>query len=123
MTFEKDEESDQEEDDEEENFLEKDIDFIIFKNNINHEPDHILRYCFSNSSQPLYYSSYQKFSAGNLKCFYCGKKKAFEFQINCTIMNHIKEISGFDWGIIAVYSCHNSCFIKEQGFYEESVFL
>lgn len=118
-----DEEEDIEETREEENILSKDVDFLIFKKNIKHEPDHIIRYCFSPASTPLYYSSYEKNIIKKTKCEYCGKKKSFEFQINCTILNSIPELSKFDWGILAIYSCYDVCFQKDLILYEETVFV
>lgn len=47
-----------EEEDKEDDTLNKDIDFLIFKRNIDQEPDHVLRYCFDKGSEPLFFSSF-----------------------------------------------------------------
>lgn len=65
----------------------KDIDFLIFKKNIENDKDHVIRYCFSEDSSPLYYSSFGKFDVDKLnKCENCGSKRIFEFQINSTFL-------------------------------------
>ena len=106
--------------------LETDIDFLIFRNNIINDPNHFMRYCFSENSSPLYYSSFGKFNENNIPdCQYCGAKRFFEFQINSNFLNFSKELHGLDWGILCIYSCSESCFLESDKFclFEECAFL
>lgn len=57
-----------------------------------------------------------------MKCKHCNGPMTFEFQLHSTIQNLTEELYGADWGIIAIYTCHNSC-IDENNFTEEVVML
>ena len=59
------------EEDNEEDILNNDIDFIIFKRNIESDPEHVLRYCFDKHTTPLFYSSFNKFNTDKIQCKYC----------------------------------------------------
>ena len=103
---------------------EDDIDFLIYKNNLMNDPQHILRYCFDDKTVPLDYSKYGKISRDDVgDCAYCGNKKYFEFQINNNLLNYIDELGDMDWGILAVYSCGKSCFKDGVDYYEETVLV
>lgn len=48
----------------------------------------------------------------------------FEFQINNTILNYLTELIEQDWGVIACFTCKNSCSLsKENPIQEEFAFL
>ena len=99
-----------------------DIDFLIYKNNLLNDPDHVIRYCFHPKTLPMYYSLFGKFDSENIAdCEVCGSKRVFEFQVNNTLLNGVEEISEMDWGIIVVYSCVNSCFVEDKAFVGEVV--
>lgn len=96
-----------------------DREFMIYKNNIDADPDHILRYCFNESTTPLYYTSSGKFDEkGRKMCENCGAARIFEFQVNSTLLSVVESLSDLEWGVVAVYSCPNSCAGSE---YQEEV--
>lgn len=106
--------------------LETDVDFLIFRNNIMNDPNHFMRYCFSQNSTPLFYSSFGKFDESDVPdCGKCGAKRVFEFQINSNFLNFSKKLYSLDWGVLCVYSCQESCFLKNDEFclFEECAFL
>lgn len=52
-------------------------------------------------------------------CSICNTRKVFEFQINSMILDYISELINLEWGIIAVYTCPNSCQPKDGKIYEK----
>lgn len=98
-----------------------DVDFLIYKNNLLNDPEHVIRYCFNSQTVPMFYSLYGKFSIDDLpNCELCGSKRIFEFQVNNTLLNSVEGLYEMDWGIITVYSCSNSCF-SENPYVKEVV--
>ncbi|KAJ8963929.1 hypothetical protein NQ314_005258 [Rhamnusium bicolor] len=53
-------------------------------------------------------------------CDYCGGPRRFEFQIMPQLLSILKE-NDLDWGVIAVYTCLDSC-VADNSYKEEFVF-
>ena len=84
--------------------------FETYKKVTEHINDQIIRYGFSASSRPLFYSDYDQFDHSEVPpCPHCGAKRHFEFQVNNTILSLFPEIIDFNWGMFAVYTCSQSC--------------
>jgi len=80
----------------------------------------VLRYCRSEATEPLWISDLKVPDISNIPaCKVCGSKRVFEFQINCQILYYVKELTLLDWGVIAVYTCKNSCQKTEEEYVEE----
>ncbi|KAL4493413.1 hypothetical protein ABPG72_007421 [Tetrahymena utriculariae] len=74
---------------------------------------HILRYCRAKDTTPLWYSDKKQWNSVP-KCKNCSKNLIFEFQLNSSILNHFPSMIEYDWGVIAFYTCENSCKSKES---------
>ncbi|KAL4445588.1 hypothetical protein ABPG74_006139 [Tetrahymena malaccensis] len=74
---------------------------------------HILRYCRAKETTPLWYSDKKQWTSVP-KCKNCNKNLVFEFQLNSSILNHFPSMIEYDWGVIAFYTCENSCKSKES---------
>ena len=99
-----------------------DVDFLIYKNNLLCDPDHVVRYCFHPKTLPMYFSMFTKFPVDDIpNCELCGSKRVFEFQVNNTLLNSIEGLCDMDWGIIAIYSCNKSCFSDDKVYVKEIV--
>lgn len=99
-----------------------DQDFLVYKNNLLNDPDHVIRYCFNSKTVPMFYSSQDKFKIDDIPdCEHCGSKRVFEFQVNNTLLNSVDQLCDMDWGVIAVYSCSNTCFSDSQHYIKEVV--
>ena len=53
-------------------------------------------------------------------CEICGSKRVFEFQIMPQLLSVLKldtslNEKSVDWGVLAVYTCENSCSSNENG--------
>ena len=93
----------------------RDDSFKIFKRFDKVHPGHSLRYSYSTTSKPLFYSDYDQFEpVCKTKCQECGSARIFELQLNAQILCHIKPLIELDWGIIGVYTCSKSCQGKEK---------
>eukprot|EP01084_Bolivina_argentea_P002107 3872_1 len=56
------------------------------------------------------------------KCNECGGERQFEFQIMPQLLHILKQgVKDLDWGILAVFSCVNSCGNGEEKYFEEFV--
>lgn len=89
---------------------ERDVDHIIYLNNLALDPDQIIRYCFSTKTVPLYCRDAPKFDLEKVpKCEHCGSRRAFEFQVNPNFSNLLLDPVQPPWGTIAVFSCARSC--------------
>lgn len=82
-------------------------------------PGHILRYCFDPKTRPIYYSDYNQFDHPPKKvCSHCSGPLTFELQLNSQLLAKVEELIDLDWGILALYSCANSCqgpaFVREH---------
>lgn len=116
------EEDEDEMDDDDEDEEMKDETFKLYKRFDKYSPSHIVRYCFSKSTKPLYYSDYDQFSpVNNTPCKSCGGPRNFEFQINAQILSLVKPLIDLDWGIVAVFSCAKSCQPAEGKYSREAV--
>jgi hypothetical protein len=101
--------------DEDEPEVNHDINFLVYKNNILADQDQILRYCFHPKTRPMFYSAFKAESAAKVpKCDHCGGPRAFELQINNTLLSFVPELGHLHWGVLCVFSCLNSCFSKQK---------
>lgn len=94
--------------------------YALFSKVSRDTPDQVLRYCFNSETTPLYYSDYNRFQDNGGTCKLCGSKRIFELQLSNSILSYLKPIIGYDWGVVGVYSCENSC-KSELGFVEEKL--
>jgi len=97
--------------------------FASFAARIAHEPAQCLRYCFTNTSgssgssghaHPIWPSCHNIPGPTDIpRCERCGGKRRFEFQVMPQLINHLgvdpEDRLSPDWGMIAVYSCSESC--------------
>ncbi|XP_072534313.1 programmed cell death protein 2 isoform X2 [Salminus brasiliensis] len=84
--------------------------FQKFKTCIATEPEQVLRYCRAGS--PIWVSSEHVPSAAEVPKCLCGANRNFEFQIMPQLLNHLKvdrPDASIDWGILAIYTCADSC--------------
>lgn len=102
-----------------------DLNFLIYKNNILADQEHILRYSFHSKTVPLFFSTQNLIDKKSIpNCENCGAARIFEFQINNTLLSFYPQLSELNWGVLCVFSCKNSCFSKKgNGFLEEFVFI
>lgn len=91
--------------------------FARFKKRISHYPDQVLRY--ERGGEPLWIAAGPKPDTIP-DCQSCGGKRHFEFQVMPQLLSVVKE-ENLDFGILAVYTCMESCSDKE-GYKEEFVF-
>ncbi|OWR45352.1 pcdc2/rp-8 [Danaus plexippus plexippus] len=83
--------------------------FNKFSKRIARHPDQVLRY--DRAGIPLWITM----NSGNLpipNCKYCNGERHFEFQIMPQLLNFINvgiEFNSIDWGVLAVYTCRESC--------------
>lgn len=99
-----------------------DVNFMIYKNNLAIDPMHVIRYCFSGKSTPLFFTQNNKFDLTTIpKCEECGAKRHFEFQINSNILNELEGLCDLEWGVISIFSCSKAC--QSQKDYVEEVVL
>lgn len=86
---------------------EEDVQFSKFKKQIEKNPEQILRY--NKNGSPLWISSENILKSDDVPdCELCGSKRCFEFQIMPQLLNNFKK-DNLDWGIIAIYTCEESC--------------
>ncbi|XP_077264373.1 zinc finger protein RP-8 [Temnothorax americanus] len=93
---------------------EKDETFVEFRMKIDDYPDQILRY--DRGGKVLYISSHSRI-ADVPKCPECNGDRQFEFQIMPQMLNflNLKDvIKCLDWGILAVFTCKQSCIPKDK---------
>ncbi|CAK1604211.1 unnamed protein product [Parnassius mnemosyne] len=85
--------------------------FNKFSKRISRHPEQVLRY--DRGGTPLWIT-------GNTEnhliyipnCQYCNGDRQFEFQVMPQLLNFINigiDINSIDWGILAIYTCKNSC--------------
>lgn len=96
--------------------IKKDKAFMRFKKKIQDYPDQILRY--DRSGQPLWIAE-EPLPFNIPRCKACGGERHFEFQIMPQLLSVLKE-SILDWGVLAVYTCSNSC--TSDGYKTEYIF-
>ncbi|XP_055838047.1 programmed cell death protein 2 [Episyrphus balteatus] len=86
-----------------------DISFRHFKEQVAKNPSQILRYDIGG--EPLWIADTAKTIGTNIQippCPNCSAARHFEFQIMPQMLNYLKD-DVIDWGVLAVYSCKNSC--------------
>lgn len=86
--------------------------FTQFRTRIEKYPDQVIRY--ENGGQILYISNSTKIE-DIPKCSICGTERQFEFQIMPQLLNFLDfkdVINSLDWGIVAIFTCKNSCMPK-----------
>lgn len=87
--------------------VEEDRFFSKFRKRIAREPEQVLRY--DRKAEPLWISGNHRLSEENVpKCQNCNGDRVFEFQIMPQLLNSLKS-EHLDWGILAVYTCEDSC--------------
>ena len=94
-----------------------------FKEAVSHSPDQVLRFCEGGS--PLWISGQLPKEIPD--CELCGSRREFEFQIMPQMLHHLKlDLSvseeAIDWGVLAVYTCKNSCNSQEKPYKREFLF-
>ncbi|XP_055378364.1 programmed cell death protein 2 [Condylostylus longicornis] len=88
----------------------QDKQFKLFKKTIQSEPEQVLRY--RRKGKPLWITTKEPTLQDIIpNCERCDSERCFEFQIMPQMLNYIKD-DNIDWGVIAVYTCVNSCSIK-----------
>ncbi|KAL6267497.1 hypothetical protein P5V15_000571 [Pogonomyrmex californicus] len=93
---------------------EKDEIFAEFRMKIDNYPDQILRY--DRGGKVLYISSHNQ-TIDVPKCPECNGDRQFEFQIMPQLLNYLGSkdvIKCLDWGILAVFTCKQSCISKNK---------
>ena len=86
--------------------------FVHFKRSIQHSPEQVIRY--GKGGQPLWISS-KDIPKKIPCCEICGAKRQFEFQMmpqrlnGCDLDASTLSEESVDWGVIAVFTCSNSC--------------
>ncbi|XP_055917958.1 programmed cell death protein 2 [Eupeodes corollae] len=86
-----------------------DIFFRNFKSQVAKNPSQILRYDIGG--EPLWIADPAKTVGTNIEippCPNCSAPRQFEFQIMPQMLNYLKD-DNIDWGVLAVYTCKNSC--------------
>ncbi|KAL4704299.1 hypothetical protein ACJJTC_012875 [Scirpophaga incertulas] len=82
-----------------------------FNKRISKHPDQVIRY--ERGGSPLWITKNVDFDISNIpKCPYCGGERQFEFQIMPQLLNFINvgvEVNSIDWGILAIFTCKQSC--------------
>lgn len=93
----------------------EDKSFQAFQKSHSDIKDQVLRYSYSETSQPLFYSDYDQFELKDIpKCPKCGCKRAFEFQIHNQILSHFPSLINLNWGIAAIFTCSKSCTVSSD---------
>ncbi|XP_016841519.1 programmed cell death protein 2 [Nasonia vitripennis] len=88
--------------------------FSKFRKRIKGEPEQVLRY--NRGGSPLFISSSHQ-PESIPKCEECGGDRQFEFQIMPQLLVYLKVdniLESIDWGIMAIYTCKNSCTPKTK---------
>ncbi|KRX00943.1 hypothetical protein PPERSA_09549 [Pseudocohnilembus persalinus] len=114
----------EEDSDDEQDMARKDKAFTVYDIFLGQLGPHVLRFCRDKNSLPLWFSDLNQWTDKDVgNCQHCGKKRIFEFQINNSLLNMYQELLVQDWGIAAIYSCENSCQVKDQEYVEELAML
>lgn len=79
--------------------------FQKFKRRIEYNPEQIIRY--KRGGKPLWIAS-QPLPENIPNCEYCNSPRQFECQLMPQMLTLLKE-NDLDWGIVAVYTCNQSC--------------
>ncbi|XP_072940939.1 programmed cell death protein 2-like [Epargyreus clarus] len=84
--------------------------FNKFSKRIARHPEQVLRY--DRGGTPLWITENKNALIHVPNCQYCEGERQFEFQIMPQLLNFINvglENNSIDWGVLAIYSCKNSC--------------
>ncbi|XP_068630272.1 programmed cell death protein 2 [Battus philenor] len=85
--------------------------FSKFSKRISRHPEQVLRY--DRGGNPLWITENSVNNLINIpKCQYCNGERQFEFQVMPQLLNFINagiDFNSLDWGILAIYTCKNSC--------------
>eukprot|EP01083_Nonionella_stella_P019511 54191_1 len=121
----------------------KDFDnvYLKFQERIHRAPQQIIRYADGENvdqdrknndeeedtcgwSEPLWMGSQGMIDCNKdvPKCTECGGERKFEFQVMPQLLHVLKQgIKDLDWGILAVFSCVNSCGDGNDKYFEEFI--
>ncbi|XP_050419695.1 programmed cell death protein 2 [Adelges cooleyi] len=97
--------------------------FEKFKTTIASVPEQIIRY--DRLGKPLWVCAKSIPATNDIPpCSYCGKQRQFEFQIMPQVLYYLKlpEITNeesFNFGVLAVYTCPDSCSVGSKQYKEE----
>jgi len=103
--------------------------FAKFNRRISRDFEQVLRYCRSETAQPLWVATSGQATATDIPhCSLCGGERKFEFQILPQLLYYLgveqeKEKTPLDWGTLVAFTCWNSCSIKEKGWAEEFLWV
>lgn len=93
-----------------------DKEFLKFKERIRNDPEQVVRY--HRGGQELWVSSENKPTKENIPhCPACGAPRIFEFQVMPQLLVHLDVdnlTKSIDWGILAIYTCSDSCEIDAR---------
>ncbi|CAK1553662.1 unnamed protein product [Leptosia nina] len=81
-----------------------------FTKRIAKHPDQVLRY--DRGGTPLWITGSNNTIIDVPNCQYCNGERKFEFQIMPQLLNYINvgiDLNSIDWGVLAVYTCKDSC--------------
>ncbi|KAJ2946996.1 hypothetical protein O0L34_g16340 [Tuta absoluta] len=85
--------------------------FNKFNKRVARHPDQVLRY--DRGGSPLWITGHTGNSIVHVpNCEYCQEERVFEFQVMPQLLNFINvgiDFNSIDWGVLAVYTCKNSC--------------
>ncbi|KPI97892.1 Programmed cell death protein 2 [Papilio xuthus] len=85
--------------------------FNKFSKRISRHPEQVLRY--DRGGTPLWITGNTEGALTHIpNCQYCSGERQFEFQVMPQLLNFINvgiDFNSIDWGILAIYSCKNSC--------------
>ncbi|XP_061397399.1 programmed cell death protein 2 [Musca vetustissima] len=99
-----------------------DKDFRKFRKECAAAPRQVIRYM--RKGAPLWIANKDKIKdvLENIPaCSICGTPREFEFQIMPQMLNYLQD-SSLDWGVLAIYTCPNSCPLPGgKGYTEEFV--
>uniref|UniRef100_A0A1I7XVG1 MYND-type domain-containing protein n=1 Tax=Steinernema glaseri TaxID=37863 RepID=A0A1I7XVG1_9BILA len=101
----------------------KDKSFQIFQKVISRYADQIVRY--SRGGKPLLATDFAPAPKNVPNCENCGAERIFELQLTPHLLSLIDVDSlghSIDWATVLVYTCSESCSIKEFGYTKEFVF-
>ncbi|CAH4018538.1 unnamed protein product [Pieris brassicae] len=84
--------------------------FNKFNKRIARHPDQVLRY--DKGGTPLWITGNSNVLIDVPNCQYCNEERQYEFQIMPQLLNFINvgiELNSIDWGVLAIYTCKQSC--------------
>lgn len=97
--------------------------FLSFRERTARDPDQVFRY--QRNGQPLWIGKRKPLPSDIPACSHCSGPRQFECQINPQVLNHLgvdvkADGASIDWGVLAIYTCANSCSLPpDTGYAEE----